>query len=215
MVHSRQDSGSFSFSRGTLPRVNTAQDALNLQQPSWVAMPDEDDAAASKAKEEAEAVMSPLWWFVSTAALGAALLMFADSSHVPWWLLALLAAEGYAFLRRVLVTTVKPKRARPAARLRRLRHFTSMKLKPGAPADEMVAMFLAVDAMAEVKSVELGANRSTENSSREHSLGFLVTFGSEPAREKYLASTERAEFISFCDRHVDEWFVFDFESGSV
>lgn len=204
-------------SRG-LPRVNTAQDALNMQQPSWVAMPDEDDEAAAKASEDARATLSPLWWFLSTAALGAALLLFADSSSVPWWLVALVAAEAYVSLRRLISTFgTQPasKAAKPPARLRRLRHFTSLKVKPGAPAEEIVAAFLALDSLPSVKSVELGTNSSTENSSRGHTLGFLVTFSSEVNRANFLTSTERAEFMSLIDRHVLECFVFDFESGAV
>ena len=43
----------------------------------------------------------------------------------------------------------------------------------------------------------------------------MVTFGGHAQRAAYLRSPERAEFMSFADPFVAEYFVFDFESGGV
>ena len=69
--------------------------------------------------------------------------------------------------------------------------------------------------LRQVRSLELGSNSSSERKSRGHTLGFLVSFSGVSERQAYYASPERAAFIAFAEQYVEEWFVFDFESGLV
>jgi hypothetical protein len=67
----------------------------------------------------------------------------------------------------------------------------------------------------QVRSLELGSNSSGERRSRGHTLGFLVTFAGMTQRHTFLSSAERAAFLAFAEPYVEEWFVFDFESGLI
>ena len=67
----------------------------------------------------------------------------------------------------------------------------------------------------QVRSLELGSNSSRERHSRGHALGFMVTFTGMTQRQNYLGSAERAAFLAFAEPFVEEWFIFDFESGVV
>ena len=43
----------------------------------------------------------------------------------------------------------------------------------------------------------------------------MATFAGRAQLHAYLRSAERAEFVAFAEPFVDEWFVFDFESGGL
>ena len=43
----------------------------------------------------------------------------------------------------------------------------------------------------------------------------MASFSDVRARDVFLSSAERAAFIAFADPFVDEWYVFEFESGLV
>ena len=90
-----------------------------------------------------------------------------------------------------------------------------MRLVQGAPVDEVIASFLALDQLPEVESVELGSNRSGEGYSRKHDLCFLITCQGEVELRAFLASAERASFMSTLQQHIDEMFIFDYEAGVV
>jgi hypothetical protein len=199
------------------------QDASRLRSPAWVALPDDDDDEAVQVGREASSISSTVWWLGTTMVMLAAMLLHAEN-HAPWWLVAITAAEAYASFRRVILLTGRgtfggsssqQQQQTPKAKPTRVRHFTSLRLAEGAPIDEIVARFVALDSMSEVRSVEIGSNRSAERKSREHTLGLMVTFSGHSERASYLRSAERAEFTSFAAPFVDEWFVFDFESGGV
>ena len=68
---------------------------------------------------------------------------------------------------------------------------------------------------SQIRSLELGSNSSSERHSRGHALGFMVTFSGMTQRQNYLGSSERAAFLAFAEPFVEEWFIFDFESGVV
>ena len=103
----------------------------------------------------------------------------------------------------------------PGPKLAKSPKVAALVAKLSASADEIVARFLALDAMSEVRSLELGSNTSIEGKSRDHSLGLMVTFAGHGQRQAYLKSAERAEFNAFVEPFVSETFVFDFESGGV
>ena len=198
-----------------------------MRSPAWVALPDEDDDEAAQVGREASSITSTVWWLGTTMVMLAAMLLHAEN-QAPWWLVAITAAEAYASFRRVLLNVTQgggafggagaqqqQQQQQPKQKPTRVRHFTSLRLAEGAPIDEIVARFVALDAMSAVRSVEIGSNRSTERKSREHTLGLMVTFGGHSERAAFLRSAERSEFLSFAAPFVDEWFVFDFESGGV
>ena len=135
---------------------------------------------------------------------------------------ALAAAEKRLVERRAKITLLEGKilkleSAQPLKqRERRIRHFTSLRLAKGAPIDEIVARFLALDSLEEVRSVELGTNAAPDSSeSRGHHLALMVTFAGGQQRARYLASAARAEFLSFIEPFVADTFAIDFESGLV
>ena len=200
-----------------LPRIPSAMDASDLTSAggAGLAMPEEEDNVMQSR------VTGTVWWLFATVAV---FIGFMLHEQTPKWVLAVVAAEGYASMRR-LVSQLrsgrpsgnKPRRASFEAvpRHRRLRHFTSVRLKIGAPVEEIVAAFVALDGMPAVRSIELGSNFSSEGKSRNHNLGMLVTFGSQADRVAFLASERRAAFLEFAGQYVEEWFVYDFESGAV
>ena len=51
--------------------------------------------------------------------------------------------------------------------------------------------------------------------SRGHNLGFLVTLGGMNDRAEFLRSQRRSDFLTFAEQYVDEWYIFDLESGVV
>lgn len=166
-------------------------------------------------------VSSTVWWLFATIAVFVGFLLHSET---PKWVLAVVAAEGYASMRRLARKLSKkggansegPRKVPLAAsRHRRLRHFTSARLRAGAPVEEIIGAFIALDAMPAVRSIELGSNFSSEGKSRNHTLGFLVTFGGQPDRAAFLASEQRAAFLEFAGQYVEEWFIYDFESGAV
>ena len=192
---------------------STSYEAISsekLGQPAWMAIPDDDDAEVEKARSWS----GTAWWMIISGCVLAVLM----HGEAPWWLIAIVAAEAYTSLRRVIgslgkgaIVGAKSK----AARTRRLRHFTSVRLAVGAPLDEIVARFLAFDSLETVRSIELGTNSSGEQRSRGHSLAMLVTFVGTEERNAFLRSPERTAFKAFLEPFVAEWFVFDFESGAV
>ena len=220
-------------------------DAANLQQPNWVAMPDEEDEEAEGIRQQASSISATVWWLFTSLAMLAGMLLMAETVRAPWWLIAVVAAETYASLRRVLLRwSLKDGDSGDAAvkrakRQRRLRHFTSMRLVEGAPVDEIVARWLALDALTavrcstpsrailscdpyteacpvlQVRTLELGSNMSREGKSREHTLGLMATFAGARERDAFLSSPERAAFVAFTEAFVEDTFVFDFESGLV
>ena len=193
-----------------------------IHQPGWVAMPDENEDELMNVESQARSWSATMWWlFVSASVL--AVLTYGEA---PWWLITIVAAEVYASLRRWLLglrsVTSTAAFASPGTptRERRLRHFTSVRLSEGAPIDEIVARFLTLDSLSSVRTVELGtvmssSPSSTEQQSRGHSLGMLVSFAGTAERRAFLSSAERAEFLSFLEPFVSDRFVFDFESGAV
>ena len=193
-------------------------DAAKLRSPAWVAMPDDDDDEAVQVKAEISSINATVWWFGTTCVMLAAMLLVAETIAAPWWLVAVTAAEAYASLRRVILKYSKEQKQPAAAPKRpptRLRHFTSLRLAQGAPVDELVARFLALDAMPDVRTVELGSNTSTERNAREHTIALLVTFAGHPQRQRFLRSKERAEFLDFAAPFIDDEFVADWESGAL
>jgi len=188
-----------------------------MKSPGWMAVPDDNEDEAMKVNSQARSMSATAWWLLVSSAVLAVLM----HGEAPWWLIAIVAAEAYSSLRRVLIRMGKGTAALPPdsvetpTRLRRLRHFTSVKLAEGAPVDEIVARFLAFDSLGSVRSIELGSNSSSEQRSRGHSLGMLVTFAGLSQRNSFLNSPERAAFNAFLKPFVAEWFVFDMESGVV
>jgi hypothetical protein len=211
------------------------QDASMLRSPAWTAMPDDDDEEADQVMRGISSISGTFWWLLTSTVMLAFLLQssvgpwgFWSSGEIPslgpwqapWWLTVIFAAEAYASIRRLILRywssdaqQSSEGRGRGKQRNRRLRHFTSLRLAEGAPVDEIVARFLALDALSEVRSVELGSNSSTEKASRGHSLALMVSFSGHKQRAAYLNSPERIAFRAFAEPFVDEWFVFDFESG--
>ena len=110
-------------------------------------------------------ITATFWWLGTTMVMLAAMLLHAETLRAPWWLVAVTAAEAYASFRRVMLkmtysssttltssassTNLQQQQQRKQPQ-RRLRHFTSVRLAEGAPTDEIVARFLALDAMSEV-----------------------------------------------------------------
>jgi len=187
-----------------------------MRSPAWMAIPDDDDDEAVIVQKHVSSMSGTLWWLLTSMAI-LVLLMYAEA---PLWLIAIVAAEAYASGRRWVVKQYSEKPATgedaPATeRQRRLRHFTSLKLKPGAPLDEIVARFTSLDSMRTVRSVELGTNSSTEQRSRGHTLGLMATFAGEAQRRAFLKSAERIAFNAFLEPYAEDSFVFDFESGAV
>jgi hypothetical protein len=184
-----------------------------------MAMPDDDDDEAVIVKKQVQTVSGTAWWLVVSVAI-VILMLYAEA---PWWLVAIVAAETYASGRRMIMAYYAPSASDsssldevlPPRRQRRLRHFTSLKLNPEAPLDEIVARFTSLDSLKTVRSVELGSNSSTEDRSRGHTLGLMATFAGTAERDAFLKSMERAAFNAFIEPHVAESFVFDFESGMV
>ena len=97
----------------------------------------------------------------------------------------------------------------------RLRHFMSVRLTEDSPVDEIVARFLSLDQVDSVESVEIGSNCSREGKSRDHQLGFMITFADRKKLKMFLVSEDRATFLSSIEPYVSDEFVFDFESGVV
>jgi len=194
------------------------EDAASMRSPAWVAVPDADEDEASQVTAQATSISGTFWWLFTSAVMLVALLM---SSQAPWWLCAIVGAETYVSLRRLVLSLYggdapKPGAAQQARRERRLRHFTSLQLAEGAPVDEIVARYLALDALKEVRSLELGSiTNSNMAESRGHSLGLMATFAGLRQRDVFLASPERREFVAFCEPFVSETFVFSFESGAI
>ena len=198
--------------------VPLASPAVQMRSPAWNAVPDDDDEEATDVILATRTMSASAWWMVvSLAVLG----FLLQSELAPWWLVAIFGAEGYACCRRMFVQyvdgSVDSAGAAPRAvkRQRRLRHFTSLRLSPSAPIDEIVARFLALDALPAVRSIELGSNSSTEQRSHGHNLGLMATFAGTTERDAFLKSAERAAFLAFAQPFIDDSFVFDFESGAV
>lgn len=198
--------------------VPLASPAGQLRSPAWMAVPDDDDEEATEVRQFSRGVSASAWWMAASLAI-LVLLLTAQSELVPWWLVAVVAAEAYASGRRMFFQepagAAGSQDARVFKRQRRLRHFTSARLKPSAPVDELLARFLALDELGAVRSIELGSNSSTERLSRGHTLGLMATFAGTAERDAFLTSPERAAFLSFAEPHVEEWYAFDFESGVV
>lgn len=184
--------------------------AADLDQPGWVAVPDVDDGMVQQVNSRAQLS----WWLLVSLSL-LVVLLFGEA---PWWLVAVAAAEAYASLRRFVVdlSAVAPPQKdalETPSRVQRLRHFTSVRLAKGAPLEDVIARFLALDSLPSVRSVELGTNTSTEKTSRGHSLCFLVTFTGTAQRNSFLAAPEFVAFNSFLKTLAEEQFVVSFESG--
>ena len=212
------------------------QDASRLRSPSWVGQPDDDDDEATQITRGAISISSAAWFVLTTTVFVAMLLQSRagplgfwaedasfSSWQAPWWLTAIFAAEAYASFRRLLFKAYHGGSGGGGGgtgplkqRERRIRPFTSLRLAKGAPIDEIVARFLALDSLEEVRSVELGTNAAPDSSeSRGHHLALMVTFAGGQQRARYLASAARAEFLSFIEPFVADTFAIDFESGLV
>ena len=133
-------------------------DAAQMHSPAWVAMPEDDDEELDKLSNDVVS-WSATAWYVMLSMIILVALFFAKA---PYWLLGIVAAEVYASLRRVAgqlsgieggAAFEKDVRSRPS-RQRRLRHFTSLHLVEGAPVDEIVAKFLALDELKMVRIPE-------------------------------------------------------------
>ena len=184
-----------------------------------MAVPDDDDEEATEVGAATRGLSASAWWMVVSFAI---LLLLLQSELAPTWIIAIVAAEAYASSRRLFITRLNLDGTSPAQqqdrfsmRQRRLRHFTSARLVPSAPVDDIVAQFLALDGLGLVRSIELGSNSSTEQWSRGHNLGLMATFAGTSERDKFLKSPERAASLSYAEPYVEEWYVFDFESGAV
>jgi len=210
-----------------------------MRSPSWMAVPDDDEEEEmSKIGSKASAIGSTAWFLVTSGVMLSMLVIsgkgplgiwttnsYLSGWDAPWWLTAIFACEAYASWRRALIKWKRSKSevgdpgssaaSLAAKRTRRLRHFTSMRLVDGAPVEELITRFIELDALASVRSLELGSNSSRERHSRGHALGFMVTFTGMTQRQNYLGSAERAAFLAFAEPFVEEWFIFDFESGVV
>ena len=130
------------------------QDAATLRSPGWVAMPEDDDEEALEVAAHATEISATTWYMVANAAMLAAMLLMGETLRAPWWLIAIVAAETYASFRRRLTYDSKSSgcgRRKPhVSRQRRLRHFTSLRLAAGAPVDEIIARWLALDELRSV-----------------------------------------------------------------
>jgi hypothetical protein len=200
--------------------VPAALPAVRMRSPAWVAMPDDDDDDAM----EVTGLSQTGWWLVTCLAVVAFLLY----GSAPWWLIAIVAAEVYASIRRVIFTfadktsessvTVSAAGASGRSQFRETgrtwRHFTSVQLVSDAPVDAIIASYLSLDRLDMVGSIEAGLNTSTEEQSRGHVLGLMASFVGCEEREMFLKSKERADFKAFVEPFVKEWFVFDFEGGA-
>lgn len=199
-----------------LPRVASAGDAASLQSAGGgdgLAMPDMDHFGDFSSGKAASA---SLWWGIASAVLCIGLLLHSGFD-VPWWVAVIVIVEALLSFRRVVMylTGSGGDTQQKASRRRRLRHFISVKLLPGAPVDDVIASFFALDQLPGVQSLELGSNSSREGLSRKHDLGFFITLHSEVELRAFLASPERATFMESLQSHIDELFIFDFESGVV
>ncbi|KAL1522233.1 hypothetical protein AB1Y20_021869 [Prymnesium parvum] len=192
-------------------RVASAADAISLSASGGdgLAMPDDEDDVVGNVTRTASAVT---WWTVSSTVLCIGLLLHSGFD-VPWFVAVIVFAEILISLARLWGQLVRSGAKRSEKRRHRLRHFMSVRLHEGAPVDELVASFLSLDQMECVKSLEVGSNCSRAAKSREHQLAFLVTFRDQRRLNAFLASSERAAFLSTIAPYTTEEFVFDFESG--
>jgi hypothetical protein len=209
----------------------TSLDSVKLRSPAWMAVPDDDDDEVIEVRTQAATRVGTAWWVIGSLGILGFLL---QSQLAPWWFVALVGAETYVVIRRWLDALGgggggggggSGAGAAGAAGAgggggvpsgRRFRHFTSLRLARGAPVDEVVAAFLALDSLECVRSLELGSNLApTDEASRGHTLGLIVTFAGVAQRATFLKSAERAQFLSFVQPHAEETFVFDFESGAI
>ena len=194
-----------------------------------LSMPDADDdelgpLASDSPLRHGRTLAGSLWWTISSVALVAALM----SASMPLWLQLVAAAEAYASLRRAVIWWVSGDAAdgppkghvsterRPAAPEPpgpgRLRHFVSFRFKPTAPADEIVARFLGLDALPMVRTIDFGTNCSPEGKARGHTHGFLITFDDIAARDAYLTDPEHVAFGEYAGSYIEDVYVFDFIS---
>lgn len=104
---------------------------------------------------QATSLSATFWYLLTSLSMLAGMLLMGETVRAPWWLIAIVAAEAYASLRRFILKlsrTDANSSARPRVkRQRRLRHFVSMKLAAGAPVDELVARWLTLDALESVR----------------------------------------------------------------
>ena len=154
--------------------TSSATDASGLRSPSWVAVAEDEDEIAALGNRALE--FGTTAWFIFTSGVMLAMLVISGRGPLgiwstsqyltgwdaPWWLTAIFAAEAYASFRRLALRYSLGRKydnssshvAALAAtrRLRRLRHFPSARLVEGAPVEEIVSRFVALDAMPAVRA---------------------------------------------------------------
>uniref|UniRef100_A0A6V4VW48 Stress-response A/B barrel domain-containing protein n=1 Tax=Prymnesium polylepis TaxID=72548 RepID=A0A6V4VW48_9EUKA len=199
-----------------MQRIGSAKDGLSYLTSGGgdgLAMPLGNEDVATPVRE----ATSFTWWAATSIVLCIGLLLHSGID-VPWFVALILVAEFLVSVRRLggqLSWWSDGQPRKNVEQRQRLRHFMSVRLHPDAPIDEIVAAFLSLDQLEGVKSVELGTNCSREGKSREHMLGFLLTFKGRQQLKAFLTSSERAAFLSSIEPYVSDDFVFDFESGVV
>ena len=97
---------------------------------------------------------------------------------------------------------------------RKLRHMVLFGFKPGVPEAriaELVERFRALkDLVPGVEDFECGVDVSPEGLSQGHTHCFVLTFGSESARDAYLPHPSHQDFIVWIGPYVDKALVVDY-----
>lgn len=95
-----------------------------------------------------------------------------------------------------------------------LRHVVLFRFKKDATPEQIVEIERAFGDLrgkiAEIRSYEWGINNSSEGLNNDFTHCFLVTFGSEADREKYLPHPAHKEFVELLLPKLDKAFVFDY-----
>ena len=96
----------------------------------------------------------------------------------------------------------------------KLRHVVLFGFKNGtteAEIEEIARRFgLLARALPEIESFEWGADNSPEGKSGGHTHCFMLTFGSEAARDAYLPHPKHLEFVAFASGWIEQALVVDY-----
>ena len=95
-----------------------------------------------------------------------------------------------------------------------LRHVVLFRFKKDATPEQIVEIERAFSALpekiAEIRGYEWGINNSPEGLNDDFTHCFLVTFGSEADREKYLPHPAHKKFVELLRPRLDKAFVLDY-----
>ncbi len=99
----------------------------------------------------------------------------------------------------------------------KLRHIVLVGFKPGAAEDqiaELVARFRALkDLIPGIEDFECGIDSSPEGKNEGHTHCFMLTFGSEAARDAYLPHPSHQAFVAWARPLIEKGLVVDYWAG--